>query len=205
MTNFSHLFRSFHNILQFHKKLLQCFSTFIFLQVGNNIGPNNVKNIQIFHKCTHFLCTCPEYIRFWLTWSSLLSFTSFSLILLYDTLCHACIWPCSTQYTNTVHSPKKIFKLFLVTRKTGILQSIYEVWAAQWKLPINLHFCITKVFLKKTSPHGNVVRHWLRNDAGLLHRVKYSCWAIRAYSRGQSLKNSLSELYPTQTSYPLSR
>ena len=34
MTNFSHLFRLFHIILQFHKKLLECFSTFIFLQVG---------------------------------------------------------------------------------------------------------------------------------------------------------------------------
>jgi len=119
MTNFGHIFRSFHIILQFHKKLLECFSTFIFLLVGNTAGPN--VNIQIFHECTLF--------KFLPRTHSVLTYfpLRFNLILLCDTLCHAFVWPRSKQYTNTVHPTKKISSLFLASRKTGIRQGIYEV------------------------------------------------------------------------------
>jgi hypothetical protein len=164
MAYFSHLFRSFHIILQFHKKLLECFSTFIFyLLVGNTAGHNDV-NIQIFHKCTLFLSTCLEHIRFWLT-----LLYKFQHHILSNTLCHACVWPRSKQYTNTVHPTKKIFSLFLANRKLVIREGIYEVWDAnlRWILQINLQFWITKVLLKTTGTHGNVVRHWLGKDAQL--------------------------------------
>jgi hypothetical protein len=120
MTNFGHLFRSFHIILQFHKKLLECFSIFIFLLVGNTAGPHNV-NIQIFHKCTLF-----KYLP---TTHSVLTCFPLQVSTSYfcDTLCHAFVWPRSKQYTNTVHPTKKISSLFLASRKTGIREGIYEV------------------------------------------------------------------------------
>lgn len=121
MTNFGHLFRSFHIILQFHKKLLECFSTFIFLLVGNTACPNNV-NIQIFHKCTLF-----KYLPRTHSVLNYFPLQVSNLILLCDTLCHAFVWPCSKQYTNTVHPTNIISSLFLASRKTGIREGIYEV------------------------------------------------------------------------------
>jgi len=131
-----------------------------------------------------FLSSCPEHIQIWPT-------------LLYKFQPHtfmwhimSCmVWPRSKQYTNTVHLTKKIFSLSLAGRKIGIREGIYEVWVAnlRWNLPINLHFWITKVLLKMTGLHGNVVRHSLRKDAELLQRVKYPC-STRAYSREQSLQ-----------------